>query len=117
VLPFNRLPLSRRSELPQYSGVYYACYRRRVLYVGKAVNLRHRWGSHHKLDELPSDAYLRWRWVPRYKLASVEAWEINRLKPPLNEVCPHPYPSLGEWLELLIKVGLGVWLINLLWGR
>ena len=63
-----------------------------LLYVGKATGFRKRWYAADKREikaEYPSARiYYRERW--RWRLSTDEAFEIQRLKPLLNEQRPKP---------------------------
>ena len=49
-----RLPSERwedKSQLPKYSGIYFLCANNRILYIGKARDIRQRWKFHDRNQE------------------------------------------------------------------
>lgn len=48
-----RLPLEEKTAFPKRSAIYFAIDSLdTVQYIGRAVNVRNRWGSHHRYNEL-----------------------------------------------------------------
>lgn len=81
-------------SLPKRSGIYYAVHRGRVVYVGKAKQMRARWsGANH--DQKPvllkmGGVRLYYRFAPEYKLKLEESIEIETFDPVLNIQKPDP---------------------------
>jgi integrase len=82
------LPLAKRGELPELSGVYLAIGGLgEVQYIGQAVNIRDRWVCHHRRIELEFSGLnvcIAWILVELPLLRHVEQALINYFKPPLN---------------------------------
>lgn len=93
--PHRLLPsvaIEKTNELPTSNGLYYVVDGRRLLYVGKATGFRRRWYAPDKdriKAEYPS-ARIYYRERPRWRLATDEAFEIQRLRPTLNIQRPKP---------------------------
>jgi hypothetical protein len=84
-LPF--LPLSRLSELPTCSAIYFVLLEGgELLYVGRAVNLNTRWKTHHRYKQFESmeSILISWIEVEPLNLDEVEAEFIASLQPKLN---------------------------------
>jgi hypothetical protein len=85
-------PIGKANELPTTNGLYYVATGFHLLYVGKATGFRQRWYKSDKREikaEYPSARiYYRQRW--RWRLSTDEAFEIQRLRPSLNEQRPKP---------------------------
>lgn len=98
-----RLPLSDRHQLPDIPAVYFAVSPTdEVLYVGRAVALRTRWRTHHRLPQLLKFTGVQIAWF-EYKavttsptdrdiwLDNVEKNSIEQLDPPLNGPAASPF--------------------------
>jgi hypothetical protein len=86
------VPISKANELPKTNGLYYVVDGWQLLYVGKATGFRKRWYTADKREikaEYPS-ARIYYREVWRWRLSTDEAFEIQRLRPLLNEQRPKP---------------------------
>lgn len=88
-LPF--LPLSEISQLPNMPAVYLvlSTAHRKILYVGKSVNIRKRWQTHHLLAYLKivMAEMVQIAWIEIDKTKSLSLTEkalIGYLKPELN---------------------------------
>ena len=112
--------LKNLKKLPSEPGVYYAVKGAKILYIGKARNLRQRWcatGSrkHHQLEKLRSIGGVRLHYrVRRSDTAAKrrEAHDIKRYLPPLNDRIEKPPFSPIDWLleklsDLSVAVLLG----------
>lgn len=91
VLP--SVPLGQRSKLPQAAGIYFAIDSAgQIQYIGKSVNLRNRWGLHHRINQLERIGGVRIAWLEVEEtslLTSIEAALINWFAPSLNRTtCP-----------------------------
>lgn len=76
-------PLAGR--LPEYPACYVVYQGDRLLYVGKARNLRARFRTHAGAGVLPADCWIKARFGERYgDWAMRESRLIYRLRPPLN---------------------------------
>ena len=84
------VPLNQVYKLPEISAVYYVIVNERVLYVGKATNLKSRWHGHHRALQLTTftyagvTVYIYWRECEKLALDLEEKRDIEALKPPLN---------------------------------
>jgi hypothetical protein len=90
---FATLPsvsFEERRHLPQESAIYFVTDPGgAVLYIGKSVDIRQRWATHHLLPRLKPMSGLRIAWlVPDQarSLVSIESDLIRDLDPPLNVV-------------------------------
>lgn len=86
------VPMAKSNELPKANGLYYVVDGFRLLYVGKATGFRSRWYKADKREiksEYPN-ARIHYRSCPRWRLSTDEAFEIQRLRPLLNEQRPKP---------------------------
>lgn len=83
-----RASLSDRRTFPELSCVYLAVDKfNAVQYVGLASNLRTRWASHHRLQQLQNmgDIKIAWLQVPDVELLEeIEKVLINHFNPVLN---------------------------------
>ncbi len=88
---YPSVALSDAKLLPAEPGVYYVRQFLWIKYIGKAQNLRQRWRSHHHKQRLQQMSWLRlhYRLLPLEQISLVEAVEISRFKPSLNEVQPN----------------------------
>lgn len=81
-LPF--VLFSERNLLPSTPGIYIVADDRTVFYVGRARDLRMRWGNHHRAAQM-IDAYrIHWQEVPAVDLRWTERDFIKRLQPRWN---------------------------------
>jgi DNA-binding Xre family transcriptional regulator len=80
--------LAEKATLPPVLCVYFAIDSQGVVqYIGKAVNLRQRWSSHHKYKKLSkmSEVSIAYLQVEHFELLEdMELALINWFKPPLN---------------------------------
>ena len=87
-------------KLPACSGIYIAELGGEVLYIGKAENLKKRWGQHHRKAQLMSlgeDVTLYWMQCDQADLDSTERAMITHLRPVLNyKDRPAPEPSVEK---------------------
>lgn len=88
---YPSVALSEAKLLPTEPGVYYLRQFLWIKYIGKAQNLRQRWRSHHHMQRLQQMSWLRlhYRTLPLEQISLVEAVEISRFKPSLNQVQPN----------------------------
>lgn len=84
------IPLSEKGKLPETPGVYFVMIDDVVLYIGKAINLRSRWKSHHiyPIVSVMDDVRICWEELDEAVLLSYEAKWINYYRPPLNRFIP-----------------------------
>lgn len=77
--------LKERVLLPDISGVYFV-YSVDILYIGKTHNLRKRWISHHRTQQLEAlgDVTISYLAVPRILLSYIEDVSIEYFRPLLN---------------------------------
>jgi excinuclease UvrABC nuclease subunit len=121
--------LKNLKTLPSEPGVYYAVKGRKILYIGKAQNLKQRWCTtgqrkHHQLEKLRSIGGVRLHYrVRRSDIAAKrrEARDIKRYLPPLNDRIEKPPFSPIDWLleklsDLSVAVLLGAILYTLSTG-
>lgn len=82
------LPLSRRKELPQTAGIYFAIDAGGVVqYIGQSINLRQRWLQHHRQTALTFVHDVRIAWIEVNELSllkEIEGKMIRHFKPLLN---------------------------------
>jgi len=94
VLSYSSALVADTRALPDTSGIYYAVKDNRVLYIGKAINLRLRWAgsSHHQKTKLlrMGGVVLFYRLVGEHRLLLEEAKEIQLFNPLLNQQRPNP---------------------------
>jgi len=81
-----RVSLKDKKKLPSKPVIYFAIANGVVQYIGRSVNARARWGSHHRYLQLsemkePCIAYLE---CDKALLAEVEKALIKHFQPPLN---------------------------------
>jgi DNA-binding Xre family transcriptional regulator len=55
--------IEERDKLPRMAGVYVAASEGEVLYVGQSTNIKQRWKSHEKLQELSAYPRVRVGWL------------------------------------------------------
>lgn len=121
--------LKNLKALPQEPGVYYAIKGAKILYIGKARNLRQRWCAtgqreHHQLYQLKAIGGVRLHYrVRRSDTAAKrrEAHDIKRFKPPMNDRIEKPPFSPIDWLlemlsDLTVAILLGAVLYTLFTG-
>ena len=82
------LPLEEKAAFPKKSAIYFAIdSQETVQYIGRSVNVRHRWGSHHKYDALSEigNVKIAYLFVDAVELLpKIEAALIEWFNPPLN---------------------------------
>lgn len=97
------LPLEERSKLPKLTGIYFAVDSSdKAQYIGKATNLRSRWESHHKYEELSSikDVRIAYLFIDAVELLTdIETSLIKWFNPPLNELLTSPSPSISSSIQ------------------
>ena len=90
-LPF--VSLAQKSQLPRCPAIYFVLNQnKKVLYVGKSINLLYRWRDHHRFNQLSeinknNDISIYWLEVKPDKdkdLTLAENYYINKLKPSFN---------------------------------
>jgi excinuclease UvrABC nuclease subunit len=109
-------PIHKLKELPTGSGIYYVTAFWIIFYVGKAVNLRHRWSNHHRFQQFQQLApfgRLHYRLVARHAIAKQEKADIKRLKPHWNN---QPQPTLWSLLILFLQLWLRLLVYGVLCG-
>lgn len=93
--------MTNLSVLPPVSAIYRVLHQGRIVYVGKAINLKRRWQKHHiypKLQELYGDDWhIEWVEVSALNLDRAEAYAYREFKPTLN--VRNPSASLGGTLH------------------
>lgn len=82
------LPLSKRREFPACSAVYLVVGEdKKVLYIGRTVNLSQRWKTHHRYSVFRAINGIRLAWLEvtdLYLLPPIEEALIKYFKPPNN---------------------------------
>lgn len=76
------------SALPTESGVYFLVSNTgEFLYVGKSINTRRRWMTHHRLTQAQSEegCSLKWMLVPTDILDATESLYIKKFNPKWNK--------------------------------
>lgn len=99
VLP--SVPLDQRSKLPPVPGIYFVIDSlRQIQYIGRSVNLRNRWGVHHRINQLERIGGVRIVWLEVSEpslLPSIEAALIDWFTPSLNRtICPNAKKEAGK---------------------
>ncbi|MDF5716340.1 MAG: GIY-YIG nuclease family protein [Rhizonema sp. NSF051] len=84
------LPLDEKTAFPQKSAIYFAIDSTGVVqYIGRSVNVRNRWGKHHKYNELNQIGSIKIAYlfvdIPEL-LPEIEQALIWYFNPPLNTV-------------------------------
>ena len=109
-LPF--LPLARRSELPNCSGIYFTVTRDFIpVYIGQSESFKQRWNSHDRLKQVSkfSGAKIVWLATPLHSKASrikLEKRFIKRFKSALNNTSNGGRPHIEVYLEDLKRINL-----------
>lgn len=83
---FQSVPFRSLDLLPTFAGIYFAMQDDEILYVGQSKNIRKRWESHHKRNELLEFENVRIHWIGsdgRPLLEQESEW-IRLCNPPLN---------------------------------
>ncbi len=83
------LPLDERTAFPKQPAIYFAIDSQgNIQYIGRSVNPKIRWYSHHKYDELQAIGNIRiaYLFMDVDLLPSVESALIDWFDPPLNTV-------------------------------
>lgn len=81
------VPLSKKRQLPSVSAVYFCLGSGdKVLYIGKATNIKERWKNHHRHKQLKQieDVRIFWMETPPDLLDDVERASIKWFNPDLN---------------------------------
>lgn len=82
------LPLASRKNLPGCPAIYFVLDGDRVLYIGKATNLWHRWTAHHRFKQLSDmEGLISIAWLECEDVSRLNALEkqlIAGLQPELN---------------------------------
>jgi len=78
--------LHEAHELPAHAGIYVVFDDVVILYVGRAENIRRRWGSHHRMAQLSQNPNAHIVIIERSlpELVKAERYYINLLHPTLN---------------------------------
>ena len=78
--------LEDRAALPTFSAIYFALAESRVVYVGRASNLRRRWRNHHHVRDLEVMNLVRIAYIECDKedLGQIEQMAIKFFAPRLN---------------------------------
>ena len=88
LLDVSALPsmlLGDRRQFPTVSCVYLAMSSGAIQYIGRSLNLRHRWESHSKLRYFDLDSHIAWIEISDPKLLpEIESALIQWFRPPLN---------------------------------
>ena len=107
VFVYPSVSLARVNDLPRKPGIYFARRGLTIQYVGLSKSLHRRWtatGSnehHHKRTlERMGGVRLHYRLCQLYELRYIEALEIRRFSPPLNDVKPIPANHLNWQIQL-----------------
>lgn len=90
VNPFTlpSVPLQMRSQLPQVQSVYLVLAAKKILYIGRASNLRQRWRQHQHLKKLEDISAVQIAWIEekdRAALFKLELDLIEKYKPIYNQ--------------------------------
>jgi hypothetical protein len=114
ILQLPKISFDERQKLPNKSGIYFACQFDEVLYIGKSVDIRKRWYSHHKQKELEliSGIEIRWLECQIEELNRFEQFYIEEFNPPLNYsqkwIVPSPVvipPQYPFWIWIIFIFG------------
>lgn len=110
--------LEHRLNLPDEPGVYLVVLENgEVLYVGKSINIKHRWSAHHRYYQLQSqNVFIAWMLVDDISLLhEVEAYLIKEFAPSMNN-SPVKSPLLKRTFQIresirirLIKAQFIIW--------
>lgn len=83
-----------KANLPNSSGIYYVLnrYKREIIYIGRAKNIRNRWINHHRdwdigiLESIHADGRITiaWEIYPENYLQEFETKRIQEFKPVIN---------------------------------
>lgn len=83
----GEVSLTEKRLLPTECGIYFVCDETgEILYVGKSVNIRQRWGSHHRLHKARGieSVIIKWKYVDKGNLDKTERFYIETLLPSWN---------------------------------
>ena len=86
---FSQTSLDDKHLLPERPGVYFVHIGNKVLYIGKARNLKRRWVNHQKfpaLDEMVGDITISYLVMSEDLLTDMERGFITMFDPPLNDI-------------------------------
>lgn len=91
--------LDKAHFLPECPGIYFVTSQSEVFYVGRSMNIRARFTSHHKLNEFKELEDPKVYWininVPEQELDFIERGHISAFSPCLNTL-PYPLPANGN---------------------
>jgi excinuclease UvrABC nuclease subunit len=111
--------LKQIDSIPKISGLYYLYEDERLLYIGKAVNIRYRLKQHQVANfwctEYPSDCHIDYAWnqitriiiehINRTLLIPIEKIMIHKLKPILNRQTRTYYFHVDSYLDSINDKG------------
>ncbi|MFK0735176.1 MAG: GIY-YIG nuclease family protein [Gloeotrichia echinulata GP01] len=88
-LDLPSLTLNQKNKLPEITSIYFVISEKdEILYIGRTINLRQRWATHHRLTEFLSQhetAKVSWIEIQEANLLpSLEKSMINYFQPSLN---------------------------------
>lgn len=88
-LDLPSVALKEKNQLPEIASIYFVISEKdEILYIGRTVNLKQRWATHHRLTEFLSQhetAKVSWIEVQEVNLlSSLEKSMISHFKPNLN---------------------------------
>lgn len=77
--------ISERNLLPRIGAIYFVLEKKKLLYIGKAQNLKHRWYNHKILNENLFSPEIAWLEITdEYTRFWTERKLIKKYVPPLN---------------------------------
>lgn len=100
------VPIDRKSQLPQTSGIYFCLKSRRVLYVGKtesADGFKGRWSDHHRYSQMLNEGDVMiayWETPEDTDLLAIEARLIEMFNPEFNRTPIHHWKLQQENAQL-----------------
>ncbi|MEM9804051.1 MAG: hypothetical protein AAF959_02140 [Cyanobacteria bacterium P01_D01_bin.56] len=102
---WKTIPLRHRHQLPARPGLYAVKSLGRVLYVGRAVDLRDRWqgSGHHRYYQARNLAWPRLAYIelPKRAINRAERQLIERVNPPWNG---SPVPKRAQWWKVGVEM-------------
>lgn len=109
LLDLPSVPLNRRSELPTVPSIYFVINSNGdVQYIGRSVNPRARWMSHHQQSNLVGIGDIKIAWIEisdHSLLPHIETALIHWFKPPLNGGYTGSRVGFGGMLSLRLRAG------------
>lgn len=112
ILNVSSLPLQEKDSLPHVRAIYFVFSQyRKLLYVGKAEDLRSRWKNHHRFSQFNySGTRIAWiEFDSETDLMFVESLFISAFLPSLNNSSvTHPEPSNSEFAPDAIATAVSV---------